>query len=94
MLTEIIIDGEKKSVHDYMILSLLNIPHTMFNMDYWEKDHLESLSFDLECVTCPMFDATVSLGDENEVHQIDAMGVHHFSISKHRWGMWPTRVGR
>lgn len=89
MLTDIVINGQTKSVQDYMILSLLNIPHTLFQANYWER--LGPTCFALG-VTCPMFHAIVTLGDENEVHQIDAVGIHHFSINKHRWDMWPPKL--
>lgn len=92
-MIEIAIDGEIKTVNTSLLLDLLAITHSPYSEAYWADNHTESLSFDFLCKK-PTIEGTVSLGDENEAHQVDKFGCHHFSISKHRWGQWPTRVGR
>lgn len=88
----IVIDGETKTIDSSLLLDLLAIQHSPYSEAYWADNHTESLSFDFLCKN-PMIEGTVSLGDEKEVHQVDMCSCHHFSISKHRWGQWPTQIG-
>jgi hypothetical protein len=83
----VIFNGDKKEIDLMLFIELLIIPISPFDPAYWEDNHLQSPSFDLQYET---FDGVISLGEDDEIQQVDESGVRNFSISKFRWENWPT----
>jgi hypothetical protein len=83
-MAQVFCDGFKTEVKDSALAELMAIPITAYNSDYWNTNHSQSMGFD---ISFDNIECTVNWDEkeQEQMHQVDIFGVHHFSIHRNLW---------